>query len=254
MTLIRSFRAKYFLGHLALSAGLVAGAAGLILVLWYPGALSRIDGVLPIVGLLVLVDVCLGPLLTLVVANPKKPRRELWRDLSVISAVQLTALVYGIYSAHSARPVFVVFDVKQFETVSAGELDYSGFESLPEAKRVSSSFFVGPQWVYAEPPDDPDERLRIMAETLRGGPEFKNLPRLFRPWPHDTTVVRAALRSTEELHGAEQAEVLNRIARLGVDPPAVGLVTLFGRSGQGIVALRRSDLQILFVVPRGASS
>ena len=61
MNLVRSFRAKYFLGHLALSAALVGCAAGLILVLWYPGVLSRIDGVLPIVGVLVLVDVCLGP-------------------------------------------------------------------------------------------------------------------------------------------------------------------------------------------------
>ncbi len=130
MSLVRSFRAKYFLSHLALSAALVGCAAGLILVLWYPGVLSRIDGVLPIVGMLVLVDVCLGPLLTLVVASPKKPRRELWRDLAVIGAVQGAALVYGVHSAYVGRPVFVVFDVKQFETVSAKELDYTGIRVL----------------------------------------------------------------------------------------------------------------------------
>ena len=142
MSLVRSFRAKYFLGHLALSAALVGCAAGLILVLWYPGVLSRIDGVLPIVGMLVLVDVCLGPLLTLVVASPKKPRRELWRDLAVIGAVQGAALVYGVHAAYVGRPVFVVFDVKQFETVSAKELDYTGIESLPEAQRMSISPIV----------------------------------------------------------------------------------------------------------------
>ena len=201
MSLVRSFRAKYFLSHLALSAALVGCVAGLILVLWYPGVLSRIDGVLPIVGMLVLVDVCLGPLLTLVVASPKKPRRELWRDLAVIGAVQSAALVYGVHAAYVGRPVFVVFDVKQFETVSAKELDYTGIESLPEAQRMSISPIVGPQWVYAEPPADPEERQKIMAETLSGGPEFKNLPRLFRPWPHDPTVIRAALRAIETLRG-----------------------------------------------------
>lgn len=251
MSLVRSFRAKYFLSHLALSAGLVGCAAGLILGLWYPDVLSRIDGVLPIVGMLVLVDVCLGPLLTLVVANPTKPRRELWRDLAVIGAVQTAALVYGVHAAYAGRPVFVVFDVKQFETVAAKELDNAGIESLPEAQRVSISPIVGPQWVYAEPPADPEEQQRIMVATLSGGPEFKNLPRLFRPWPHDPAVIRAALRAIESLRGEAKAAVLERLAGLGIEPLAVGFVSLLGGSGQGIVVLKRSDLQVLFVLSRG---
>jgi hypothetical protein len=40
-------------------------------------------------------DVILGPLLTLVVANPAKPRRELARDIGSIIGVQILAAGYG---------------------------------------------------------------------------------------------------------------------------------------------------------------
>ena len=125
------------------------------------------------------------------------------------------------------------FDVKQFETVSAKELDYTGIEFLPEAQRMSISPIVGPRWVYAEPPADPEERQKIMAETLGGGPEFKNLPRLFRPWPHGPTAIRAALRAIETLRGEAKDVVLERLAGLGLEPSEAGFVSLLGGSGSG---------------------
>jgi len=53
--------------------------------------------------------VCLGPLLTLAVFDPKK--KELKRDLSIILLIQLSALFYGIYTVSVARPAYIVFAV-----------------------------------------------------------------------------------------------------------------------------------------------
>jgi len=59
--------------------------------------------------LVLIVDVCLGPLLTLAVFDPKK--KELKRDLSIILLIQLSALFYGIYTVSVARPAYIVFAV-----------------------------------------------------------------------------------------------------------------------------------------------
>ncbi len=63
--------------------------------------------------------------------------------------------------------------------------------------------------------------------------------------------IRAALRAIETLRGEAKAAVLERLAGLGLEPSDAGFVSLLGGSGQGIVVLKKSDLQILFVLPRG---
>jgi len=49
------------------------------------------------------VDVVLGPMLTFIFANTKKPRRELARDLGVFVVFQLCALTYGSLSLWNCR-------------------------------------------------------------------------------------------------------------------------------------------------------
>lgn len=240
------FRLRFFAGHVGLSATLVGLSVALTLGVWYPGVLAGSEGVWPVLLLLVLVDVCLGPLLTLVVANPAKPHRELWRDLAVIGVVQAGALFYGMYSAHVARPLFVVFDVNRFDTVTARDLKYDGYELVAPGLRVAAPGLLGrPSWVYAEPPPDQSERTRIMAETLNGGPEFKDLPRLFRRWPHNTEAVRAALHPLDKLRGADYEAALAEIQQRGFAPIDIGYLSLRGREREAIVLIRRSDLDIL---------
>ena len=69
------------------------------------------------------VDVVCGPLLTLVLFNPAKSRRELRLDLSLVAVIQLAALAYGLYSISLARPVIQAFETDRFAVVSAVEID-----------------------------------------------------------------------------------------------------------------------------------
>ena len=90
------FRLKAFGLHLLASACVLT----LILGGLYLGLVSM-AGLVPhrrtarAPRLVVSVDLALGPTLTLIIANPKKQRRTLARDIAMIVAVQIAALIYG---------------------------------------------------------------------------------------------------------------------------------------------------------------
>src|SRR4029079_10624368 len=114
-------RWKAFGLHLAISA-LVAGVVvALVVVLWYPPPFFAAMGGAVLLRLLIGVDVVLGPLITLVVFNPAKPRLKY--DIATIVVLQVCALAYGGYVMFEARPVYNVFVKDRFETIAANAID-----------------------------------------------------------------------------------------------------------------------------------
>ena len=91
--------------HMCLSIAVAALVAFLVFGFWFPDALRHLAGGADLFWLIVGVDVVCGPLLTLVLASPSKSPRERWLDFSLIGAIQLAALAYGMYSVWVARPV-----------------------------------------------------------------------------------------------------------------------------------------------------
>ena len=89
-------------------------AALLVLWVWYPYPYGLLSGGRHLFLLLMGVDVVCGPLLTLVLFNPTKPRRELLTDMALVVCIQLAALAYGLYTAQEARPLFLVHEVDRF--------------------------------------------------------------------------------------------------------------------------------------------
>ena len=88
--LLQSGKLQAFLIHLGSSAGIVGVIAALMLLLWYPQPWFEHDGGWTVFRLILLVDVVLGPTLTLVVFRRGKPKLQ--RDLSIIVSVQVAAL------------------------------------------------------------------------------------------------------------------------------------------------------------------
>lgn len=163
--------------HLALSALIAATAFGLIIALWYPGAYFEAMGGRELLIILVSVDVCIGPLLTLVVFNPAK--KELRRDLAIIAAIQLAALAYGAWVTFGARPVYLVFAKDHFDVVAANELDPDDLaQARPEYRSLS---LTGPRIIGVRMPDDPTERQAVMAGLLVGK-DLQNFPRYYLPY------------------------------------------------------------------------
>lgn len=129
--------------HLGISALLAAGCAALVFRVWYPSPYDSWVGGRELFFLVVSVDVVIGPLLTAVVFNPTKRRQELWLDLTVIGALQVTALLYGLSSVYQARPVYLAFESDRFRVVSVPDIDMKRLSEAPDALQKLPLF--GPQ-------------------------------------------------------------------------------------------------------------
>jgi hypothetical protein len=80
-----------FFIHLLLSSTILAILVSIVIFSWYPGALMFAGGAEQGLNIVIAVDMALGPLLTLVVYNITKPRKELIRDLAIIAIFQSAA-------------------------------------------------------------------------------------------------------------------------------------------------------------------
>ena len=103
--------------------------AVLVFGVWYPWPLYELVSGRELFWLVVGVDVVCGPLLTLVIFNPAKPRAELARDLALVAAIQLLALGYGVHTLSYARPVALVYEIDRFRVVSFADVDADADEA-----------------------------------------------------------------------------------------------------------------------------
>ena len=164
--------------HLVLSALIALTLVVLVVSLWYPAPYFAAMGGATLLRLLIGVDVILGPLITLIIFDPKKPRLKF--DLAAIATLQLVALAAGAFIMFDARPVFTVFTGDRFEVVPANSIDddsraraTAAFQTLP---------LSGPRVVGAHPPSDSRERADISLSSMMGGPDIANLPHLFHSY------------------------------------------------------------------------
>ena len=78
--------------HLLAGLVLISLVFCLIYFVWYPAPFYQLSGGKDLLELIFIVDVVLGPLLTLVVYNQKKSLRERTLDIGLIVCLQLAAL------------------------------------------------------------------------------------------------------------------------------------------------------------------
>jgi hypothetical protein len=84
---------------------------------WYPGILFDTGNGWKAIGIIIGIDLVLGPLLTLIVFNHNKTSLKF--DLWVIALVQTTALIYGTWTIHQTRPIALAFINSSFLTLYA---------------------------------------------------------------------------------------------------------------------------------------
>ena len=190
------FALRWAFWHLAVSLLVAALASLLVFGLWYPSPWRQMLGVASIFWLVVAVDVVCGPLLTLVLASPKKSRRERSLDLSLVISVQLLALAFGLWSVFSARPVAVVFEVDRLVVVTANEVQTDQMQAAP--KGLQSLPWWGVHMISLRQPVDSDEFLQSVEQSIQGVTQPMR-PGWWRPFDEARIPIDLKARSLDEL-------------------------------------------------------
>ncbi|MEH6345498.1 MAG: hypothetical protein V7785_10470 [Bermanella sp.] len=148
--------------HIGFSTILLLIVFSLIYFIWYPGALTFAGGAQNGLKIVIAVDMVLGPLLTLVVYNIAKPRKELIRDLSIIAILQIACLFAGMSLIYEQRPLVVVYDNNNFKIFDAQELKDSGIQ-VNLLDKFSGYY---PKIVLEKAPINPEELVKYKMEKI----------------------------------------------------------------------------------------
>jgi hypothetical protein len=227
------FRLKAFGWHLLASACVMALVLGALYLGWYRWPAWYLTGARSIALMMAGFDVVLGPLLTLVIANPRKPRRQLARDIGIIACVQLLAAGYGTATLWHGRVLYYTYSEKFLEMVQAADLDP---EQIALGRKLNPQFaphwYSLPRWIYAPLPSSDSLRNKIMTSASTGGDDVIQMPRYYQPWEAGLSEMRKNLRIVGKMteFGSKDKQTLEaRMKQLGFAPEQPITLPMMGK-------------------------
>jgi hypothetical protein len=229
--------------HLLASVLMALVVATLVFGLWYPNPYGELAGGQDLFLLLMAVDVVCGPLLTLVIYNPRKLRAELVRDIGLVVLIQLAALGYGLHSLMQARPVWLAFEGDRYRVVSVPDVDPAAMSEAAPALRhfgLTGPQLVGVRLAQATDPDFP-KSVRLSLDGLH--PAFR--PSRWVAYDSQRAAVTDAAKPLAELQSRypQQAALIDsEVRRSGLTAQSLGFLPLMaeGRS-DWVVLVRLAD-------------
>jgi hypothetical protein len=227
------FRFKAFGLHLLGSACVLALVLGVLYLGWYRWPGWYLTGGFKIAAMMTAFDVILGPLLTLIVANPAKPRRELARDIGVIIGVQILAAGYGASTLWQGRVLYYTFSQKYLEIVQASDLQD---EQISLGRKMNPglapNWYSRPRWVYAPLPEDPKLREEIVGSAISGSDDVIDMPRYFQSWENAFPDLRKTLQMLDQVSqfSRQQKRTLKtRMSQLGLSGDQPNGIAIMGK-------------------------
>ena len=233
--------------HLSISAGIAAAILLVIYLIWYPGPYFTAMGGDQLVLLVVGVDVVIGPLITLIIFRSGKPGLKF--DLGVIAFLQSIALAYGVTVAAQARPVFTVFVVDRFETVSANAIEPAELAKVTRPEFATLSW-LGPVVAGVVKPANNTEADRILFAMLEGR-DLQHFPQHFVSYDEIASEVARRAQPIDLLkryNRDREAEVDAFLRRNGVSAADVGFMPLRARKAELAAIVRKTGV-IVGILP-----
>ena len=243
------FRFKAFGLHLLASAAVLTVVLGTLYLGWYRWPGWYLAGVSTVGAVLIGVDLTIGPSITFIIADPRKPRRELARDIAIIAICQACALIYGTASLWHGRPLYFAFSENVLQLVQAYDINAHEIE-LGRAQNpdLVPHWYSRPRWIWAPLPPDPKERQAIVSAALDGGDDVIAMPRYFKPWEQGLPALRKQLKKVDDaayFFGAEKKSLKVRMQAAGLPSDQLNTLSLNGRGGTLLVVFEPRTLKML---------
>ncbi|MGA2778751.1 MAG: hypothetical protein ABSF94_14440 [Steroidobacteraceae bacterium] len=232
------FRLRAFGLHLLGSATALTLVLGTLYLGWYAWPGWYLCDAKNVVIVLMGVDLALGPSLTLIIANPRKPGRVLARDVSIIVAVQLIALTYGSIQLWTGRPLYYAFSESVLQAVQAYDL---APDAVAVAEQQNSPLRPHwnslPRWIWAPLPQDATLRKSIVKSAIGGGPDVIEMPQYFRPWQEGLEQLRQKLKPVGEVGYFTKPQKILLKERMQADGLATDQANSIPLTGRGFPPL-----------------
>lgn len=213
------FAARLALRHILASAAVALLAFLLVFILWYPAPTAELLGVGRIFLVLLAADAVCGPLLTLVLASPAKPTRELVQDLCIVGFIQIGALAYGLVALESARPIAYVFEQDRLVVVAKNELYEADCQK--QCMPISEGWGIG--WRMAAAGMQGDTGFQSLDLSLQGiSPAMRRSA--WQDWRWNDPKLQSVFRPLSALDEAKRKQVSDLRGREYLSRP--GLVFL----------------------------
>lgn len=235
--------------HLVISLFIALMAAFLVFGLWYPYPYREISGGRTLFLLVVCVDVVMGPLITLIIFNRAKPRKELIADLTIIAALQIAALSFGLWTVFTARPVHLVFEYTRMSVVHAAEVDPDLLRRAPDGLRTLP--LTGPTPLALRPFKDSAEEFDATMAAIGGAPLAARSD-LWEPYANSRARVLQEARPVSELlqRFSGQAHLINqKLAETHKSAEQLRYLPMVGRDKVWTVLLDASTAEPVTYIP-----
>jgi hypothetical protein len=235
--------------HFIFSASIAAVVAALIFSYWYPSPFGQMAGGIRLFMLLLSVDVALGPLLTAIVAAPKKSARELRNDIAMIAVVQAAAFVYGIYAISLGRPVHLAFEADHFRVLTAANVDPAALPEAPAELRELS--WSGPTMIGAAQPLGAAEQLKSIDMALAGF-DISMIPRNWRSYESQSGAAWNAARPLADVvkkYPGANASVEALLRKSGHAIDDLRFLPIISRQGNWIAVIALPDSSVVGYLP-----
>lgn len=249
------FRLRAFGIHLLASFLVLSLVLAVLYAGWYRWPGWWLAGAEMIVGVLILVDVGVGPLATLVVSNPAKPRAEWRRDIAFIAVVQVLALGYGTQSLWQGRPLFNVFSGDKISTIQANNIKPEAIaRAIDQGAAIVPAWHSPLEWAWAPLPDDPDEKARLRGLEFAKGSGVVTLPEYYRSIADGKDALIKALAPAERLVTSRlrfmgEAELRARAGELQRTPEELGVLPGTGGMRNGTWVFDRMTGELIAFWP-----
>jgi len=233
-------RFSAFAIHLGISLVIFAILGFIIIEYWYPDFFFTADGGWQGIRIVALVDLVLGPTLTLVVYKKGKPSLKF--DLTAIGVFQAVCLAAGVWVVFSERPLAMMYADGFFQTMTADDYLEAG-KPVPDF----ADFPGRPPWISVQLPEDPTAQSKIRNESKMRGRSIKLAADFYVPFsPEHVDRQRDGITQGEiERIGAEVFEEFVKDHGGAVHDY---LFLPFGtRYEQALMAFRKSDGELIYL-------
>jgi hypothetical protein len=246
------FRLKAFSLHLLGSATALTLILGTLYFGWYRWPGWRLADAAQVVAVLIGVDLVIGPLITFVIASNSKARHVLARDIGIIVAVQVCALIYGATSLWNGRPLYYAFSVNVLQQVQAYDIDAAEAD-LGRQKNpgLAPHWYSTPRWIWAPLPQDPEEAQRIVNGTITGADDVISMPRYFKPWEQGLPSLREQLKKVDDLayfSRGEKKKLKEHLQAAGFSTDQMNTMPLTGRGKPLLAVFDLANLKIVGIL------